>query len=279
VGQGAAVALGVTVAELARPFDSVMCCLSKGLGAPVGSLVLGPRAFIAALLRFQPLRLPDDADQLARSERCDDNRAMAKSAKHAGNPEALTARVKMDVALFGIGHRFNGDGEKKRRSEDTEIGLFNGHMANSSQARMVKRKSLAVSAPTVRPTSVQREFTFALAPEPEWTLTGRLEVEDADGDVIDVKVKKRHVAQADADSDPQPSVFDRVVVGVVGNAPRKAGHLFEPEERKAFLEQALSDNGLDNVEVAVFRNLLVDFAREHGAIAIVKGLAQVSAFG
>ncbi|HZN12117.1 MAG TPA: GntG family PLP-dependent aldolase [Blastocatellia bacterium] len=43
----AAVALGVTVAELARPFDSVMCCLSKGLGAPVGSLVLGPRAFIA----------------------------------------------------------------------------------------------------------------------------------------------------------------------------------------------------------------------------------------
>ena len=37
----AAVALGRDAAELARPFDSVMFCLSKGLGAPVGSVVCG----------------------------------------------------------------------------------------------------------------------------------------------------------------------------------------------------------------------------------------------
>jgi pantetheine-phosphate adenylyltransferase len=73
-------------------------------------------------------------------------------------------------------------------------------------------------------------------------------------------------------------VFDKVVVGVVGNAPRKAGHLFEPEERKEFLEQALASNGVSNVEVAVFRNLLVEFAREHKAIAIVKGLRAISDF-
>jgi threonine aldolase len=42
----AAVALGESVAELTRPFDSVMVCLSKGLGAPVGSLILGSREFI-----------------------------------------------------------------------------------------------------------------------------------------------------------------------------------------------------------------------------------------
>ncbi|HEY3027258.1 MAG TPA: GntG family PLP-dependent aldolase [Pyrinomonadaceae bacterium] len=42
----AAVALGESVADLARPADSVMFCLSKGLGAPVGSMLLGPRAFI-----------------------------------------------------------------------------------------------------------------------------------------------------------------------------------------------------------------------------------------
>ena len=42
----AAAALGETVAELARPADSVMFCLSKGLGAPVGSMLLGERAFI-----------------------------------------------------------------------------------------------------------------------------------------------------------------------------------------------------------------------------------------
>jgi len=42
----AAVALRTPVAEIARPFDSVMFCLSKGLGAPVGSLILGTREFI-----------------------------------------------------------------------------------------------------------------------------------------------------------------------------------------------------------------------------------------
>ncbi|MDX6404147.1 MAG: threonine aldolase [Blastocatellia bacterium] len=42
----AAAALGETVAALTRPVDSVMFCLSKGLGAPVGSMLLGTRAFI-----------------------------------------------------------------------------------------------------------------------------------------------------------------------------------------------------------------------------------------
>jgi threonine aldolase len=42
----AAVATGKTVAELTRKFDSVMFCLSKGLGAPVGSMLVGSQAFI-----------------------------------------------------------------------------------------------------------------------------------------------------------------------------------------------------------------------------------------
>ncbi|MGH9481949.1 MAG: threonine aldolase family protein [Terriglobales bacterium] len=42
----AAVALGAPVAELAAPFDSVMFCLSKGLGAPVGSVLLGAGEFV-----------------------------------------------------------------------------------------------------------------------------------------------------------------------------------------------------------------------------------------
>jgi threonine aldolase len=42
----AAAALGRTVAELTRKFDSVMFCLSKGLGAPVGSLLVGSRSLI-----------------------------------------------------------------------------------------------------------------------------------------------------------------------------------------------------------------------------------------
>lgn len=42
----AALALGRDVSELARPVDSLMFCLSKGLGAPVGSIIAGTRDFI-----------------------------------------------------------------------------------------------------------------------------------------------------------------------------------------------------------------------------------------
>ena len=42
----ASVALGISAGELARRFDSVMFCVSKGLGAPVGSLLVGTREFI-----------------------------------------------------------------------------------------------------------------------------------------------------------------------------------------------------------------------------------------
>lgn len=41
----AAVALGRSVVELTAKFDSVMFCLSKGLGAPVGSMLVGSKAF------------------------------------------------------------------------------------------------------------------------------------------------------------------------------------------------------------------------------------------
>jgi len=43
----AAAALGESVADITRPVDSVMFCLSKGLGAPVGSMLVGSRDFIA----------------------------------------------------------------------------------------------------------------------------------------------------------------------------------------------------------------------------------------
>ncbi|MCP4550249.1 MAG: low-specificity L-threonine aldolase [bacterium] len=49
----AATALGVSVKRLARGFDSLSFCLSKGLGAPVGSLVCGTHEFIARALRMR----------------------------------------------------------------------------------------------------------------------------------------------------------------------------------------------------------------------------------
>jgi threonine aldolase len=51
----AAIALGRSAAELAEPFDSVMFCLSKGLGAPIGSMIAGTRQFIDRALSVRRL--------------------------------------------------------------------------------------------------------------------------------------------------------------------------------------------------------------------------------
>jgi pantetheine-phosphate adenylyltransferase len=71
-------------------------------------------------------------------------------------------------------------------------------------------------------------------------------------------------------------VFDRVVVGVVNNPVRKEKTLFTAAERKQFIEDATAELG--NVEVGVMTNLLVEFARENGATAIIKGLRAISDF-
>jgi pantetheine-phosphate adenylyltransferase len=71
------------------------------------------------------------------------------------------------------------------------------------------------------------------------------------------------------------AIFDRVVVGVVGS-PRHKTPLFDLDERVGFLEEALAH--LDNVDVDVFSELVVDFARRWQAKAIVKGLRVISDF-
>jgi pantetheine-phosphate adenylyltransferase len=71
-------------------------------------------------------------------------------------------------------------------------------------------------------------------------------------------------------------IFDRVVVGVVNN-PHHKTPMFPVPERVAFLEEAL-DGVVDNVEVDVFSELVVEFARRWNAKAIVKGLRVVSDF-
>lgn len=51
----AVIASGVPAADYARYFDSVMVCLSKGLGAPIGSVLTGSKAFIEEALRVRKL--------------------------------------------------------------------------------------------------------------------------------------------------------------------------------------------------------------------------------
>ncbi len=71
-------------------------------------------------------------------------------------------------------------------------------------------------------------------------------------------------------------IFDRLVIGVVGK-PQHKQPLFSLDERVDFLRQALA--GFDgNVEVDVFSELVVEFARKWDAKAIVKGLRVISDF-
>ncbi len=71
------------------------------------------------------------------------------------------------------------------------------------------------------------------------------------------------------------TIFERVVVGVVRD-PHHKGTMFSVQERVDFLKESLAD--LDNVEVDVFAELVVEFARRWGARTMVKGLRAISDF-
>lgn len=63
-------------------------------------------------------------------------------------------------------------------------------------------------------------------------------------------------------------LFDEVIVAIGVNVSKN--RMFTPDERIEMLERAVAD--MPNVRVAGFSGLIVDFCREHDAVAIVKGL-------
>ncbi len=69
-------------------------------------------------------------------------------------------------------------------------------------------------------------------------------------------------------------VFGSVVVTVANNSSKSA--LFTPEERKTQIDSCTEH--LSNVTSVLFSGLIVDFAKEVGAIALVRGLRQVADF-
>jgi pantetheine-phosphate adenylyltransferase len=73
-------------------------------------------------------------------------------------------------------------------------------------------------------------------------------------------------------------IFDEVVVAVVNASVRKSRSLFDAEQRVAFIEESVEQLGLTNVRAEPFDVLVVEFARQIGATAIVKGLRAISDF-
>ncbi len=70
-------------------------------------------------------------------------------------------------------------------------------------------------------------------------------------------------------------IFEQVVVGVVRD-PQHKSTMFSVDERVGFLREALADT--PNVQVEVFSDLVVEFARRFGARTMVKGLRAISDF-
>ncbi|MDD6603691.1 MAG: pantetheine-phosphate adenylyltransferase [Eubacteriales bacterium] len=69
-------------------------------------------------------------------------------------------------------------------------------------------------------------------------------------------------------------LFDRVIVLVMSNRSKKDS-LFTVEERMELLERSIK---FDNVKIDTYDGLLVNYAKEKGAVAIVKGLRAMSDF-
>lgn len=68
-------------------------------------------------------------------------------------------------------------------------------------------------------------------------------------------------------------LFDKVIVLAMSNSAKSA--MFSLKERTDFLKRCITK---DNVEVDTYSGLLVDYAKQHNAVAIVKGLRAVSDF-
>jgi len=70
--------------------------------------------------------------------------------------------------------------------------------------------------------------------------------------------------------------FDKLVITVLENNAKTNSSMFSVDERAQMLELAVAE--FENVEVASFSGLLVDFAEKIGAGYIIKGLRAVSDF-
>jgi pantetheine-phosphate adenylyltransferase len=72
------------------------------------------------------------------------------------------------------------------------------------------------------------------------------------------------------------SLFDELIIAIARDNAKSS--LFTMDERVQMIEQTVRDNGLTNVRVLPFEGLLVKFAREHNAQAVVRGLRAISDF-
>jgi threonine aldolase len=113
----ASVATGVPVADLAAPADTVSACFSKGLGAPAGSVIAGPRALVAEARRIRK-RMGGGMRQVGvlcagalfalehhvtrLREDHDNARALAEALARSGAVQVDLSRVQTNIVVLGV---------------------------------------------------------------------------------------------------------------------------------------------------------------------------------
>ena len=119
----AAVAVGVPVARLSSGFDSVMAALSKGLGAPVGSVLAGGEDFVHEARRVRKMfgggmrqagviaaaglvALEENRERLAEDH--EHARLLAEALAELPGVEIDLARVRTNIVVFGVGPELFG---------------------------------------------------------------------------------------------------------------------------------------------------------------------------
>ncbi|HEX4960012.1 MAG TPA: GntG family PLP-dependent aldolase [Thermoanaerobaculia bacterium] len=152
----AALALGTTVPALAAGFDSLMYCLSKGLGAPVGSLICGRRDFVAkarrvrkmlgggmrqvgvlaaaglVALRKGPARLPEDHENASR---------LARALAGMEGIELDLATVRTNIVIFRLAPGFCEGSSATFLARLKEAGVL-GSLVSRDQVRLVTHRDV-----------------------------------------------------------------------------------------------------------------------------------------
>ncbi len=134
----AAIALGCDVRELVDPADSVMFCLSKGLAAPVGSLLVGPAAFITRARKYRKMvgggmrqagvlaaaglvALTQMVDRLAEDH--EHARLLAEGLAHIPGVTIDLTRVHTNIVIFEVD---NPPGFLERLAAEGVLGVYFG---------------------------------------------------------------------------------------------------------------------------------------------------------
>ena len=88
---------GKSLEELCAPFDSVSLCMSKGLGAPIGSVLVGSKELISTCGRYYAVAVADCASEP--SARCKWNRKMFGGGIRQSGGLAASANYALDHHL------------------------------------------------------------------------------------------------------------------------------------------------------------------------------------